>query len=229
MRQQRHQASEHNPFVQYQEKLSEQIVAGLKAWQDEIEATAERTFLAVYGSPVLQASVGIDANGHRPRKAPKNPLHDALRQARIADLKAHIGQGGLRECLVRCMLYVGMGRGDGADERAAAAIRRLRISHPEVAHLSLREFKRLVREQYFMLLLDEEASIAAIPALLPREAGRRREALAALREIVNAREEVTGEAQRRLERITQIFALEEADGAMPAQPRAAASKIAKAS
>jgi len=228
VRQQRHQASENNPFLQYQEKVSEQIVAGLKAWQDAVETTAERTFLAVYGSPVLQASVGIGANGNRPRKVAKNPLHDALREARVADLRSRIEQGGMRECLVRCMLYVGMGRGGSADERGAAAIRRLRIRDPEVAHMGLREFKRLVREQYFMLLLDEEAAVDAIPALLPRDAERRREALAALREILNAREEVTGEAQRRLERIAQMFAVED-ERAMPVQPPAVSIEVAKAS
>ena len=35
------------------------------------------------------------------------------------------------------------------------------------ARLTLAEFKMLVREQFFMLLLDREAALAAIPKLLP--------------------------------------------------------------
>ena len=45
--------------------------------------------------------------------------------------------------------------------------------------LTLAEFKALVREQYFMLLIDEEAALAAIPSLLPptSRSGARRFAL----------------------------------------------------
>ena len=46
-----------------QENVSRQIVAALDAWRDASEAWAERTFLAVYGSPALQAAVGIDPAG----------------------------------------------------------------------------------------------------------------------------------------------------------------------
>ena len=49
-----------NPFVAMQENASRQIVAALDAWRDLSEAMVERTFLAVYGSPTLQAAVGID-------------------------------------------------------------------------------------------------------------------------------------------------------------------------
>ena len=49
-----------NPFVAMQETASRQIVAALDAWRDLTEAMAERTFLAVYGSPTLQAAVGVD-------------------------------------------------------------------------------------------------------------------------------------------------------------------------
>ena len=67
-------AAADNPFVAMQENVSRQIVAGLDAWRDMTEALAERTFLAVYGSPSLQAAVGIDPAATRPlRKAGKEP------------------------------------------------------------------------------------------------------------------------------------------------------------
>ena len=55
-----------NPLVQLQETVSSQIVAGLNAWRDMIESLAERTFLTIYGSPPLQAAVGIDPSGNLP-------------------------------------------------------------------------------------------------------------------------------------------------------------------
>ena len=45
-------------------------------------------------------------------------------------------------------------------------------------------FKALVREQYFMLLIDEEAALAAIPGLLPESIDDRRAAFATLREVL---------------------------------------------
>ena len=65
-----------NPFIALQENVSRQIVAALDGWRDMSEALAERTFLAIYGLPSLQAAVGIDPAATRPlRKAAKSPLH----------------------------------------------------------------------------------------------------------------------------------------------------------
>ena len=87
--------------------LSEQIVAGLDAWRHMAETFVERTFLTLYGSPALQAAVGIDPADKRPhRKAGKPPLHRELLHNRIAELKNRIATGGLRECLVRGMIYI---------------------------------------------------------------------------------------------------------------------------
>ena len=80
-------------------------------WRDVSEKLAERTFLAVFGSPALQAAVGIDPAGtQRLRKAAKNPLHRELLQKRIAELKSRIPVGGLREAVIRGLIYAGMAR-----------------------------------------------------------------------------------------------------------------------
>ena len=60
------------------------------------------------------------------------------------------------------------------------------------ARLTLPEFKMLVREQFFMLLLDQEAALAAIPKLLPEDVNQRRAAFAAMREVLSASGEITG-------------------------------------
>jgi hypothetical protein len=59
------------------------------------------------------------------------------------------------------------------DERSLEALRRLRHAD-ESARITLAEFKMLVREQFYMLLLDREAALAAIPKLLPENMGKRR-------------------------------------------------------
>src|SRR5262249_25747000 len=140
-----------NPFVALQETLSGQIVAALDAWRDMTEALAERTFLAVYGSPALQAAVGIDPASTRPaRRAGKQPLHRELVQKRIAELRARIPVGGLREAVVRALIYAGLGRA-AVDERGFETVRRIRQAHGD---MPLAQFKALVREQFLILLVD---------------------------------------------------------------------------
>ena len=49
-----------NPFLAAQEAVSEQIVKSLDAWRETTEKFSESMFLAIYGSPVLQAAVGVN-------------------------------------------------------------------------------------------------------------------------------------------------------------------------
>jgi hypothetical protein len=186
------------------------------------EAASERIFLSVYGLPALQAAVGIDPTDKRPlRKAETSALHRELLQSRIAELKLRIPTGGLRECLVRGLLYVGMARGR-ADERGLAALRGLRTIEDDKPKPTLSEFKALVREQYYMLLIDGEATLAAIPDLLPRDYEARRKGLSALRRVLGAAGDLTGETAQRLERVAELFAVEpETAGVAHTKPRLA--------
>ncbi len=208
VRRDRKPARPDNPFLALQEDMSRRIVSGLDAWRDFSETMAERTFLLVYGSPTLQAAVGVDPRSTaRQRKASKNPLHKRLLDNRIAEIRAAIGNGGVREAMVRALIHVGLARGS-VDERGFELIRRMRTMDGE-RRLTLPEFKSLVREQYFMLLLDEEAALAAIPDLLPQGQEERRRALASVREILSARGDIAGEAEKRFNHIARLFSVEE--------------------
>ena len=76
--------------------------------------------------------------------------------------------------------------------------------------LTLAQFKAMVREQFFMLLIDQEAALAAIPALLPPGADERQAALAAIRDLISASGEPSGEAAERMRRVVALF-----DGGKP--------------
>ena len=115
--------------------------------------------------------------------------------------------GGLREAAARVAIYVGMACG-GPDERVFAAVRRLRLA-PLGAGLTLAQFKTMVREQYFMLLIDPGAALAAIPKMLPANAEARFDGLAAIFQILTASGDIVGEAAERLSRLAQLFGLEE--------------------
>jgi hypothetical protein len=210
VQQNRAPAAKDNPFLAVQENISKQIVAGLDAWRDMHDAFSEQLFLAIYGSPVLQAAVGIDpADTSRPRQAGASPLHRQLVETRIGQLKAQMTQGGLHEGLVRALLWIGMPRA-AVDERGFEAIRRIRAAHASIDRpMSLADFKAMVREQFFMLLLDEKAAIASLPGLLPPDADVRRKAFGLLREVLSVRE-ITGEVADRLRLAASWFGVDPA-------------------
>jgi Protein of unknown function (DUF3141) len=194
-----------NAFLAAQERTSQQIVAGLEAWRNCCEAIAERIFLSIYGSPTLQAAVGIDASGGRPlRRAAKSPLHRELLQKRIAALAAAIPAGGLGAAGIRGLLYAGMSRAS-IDERGFEALRLIRHTHTD---LTLAEFKALVREQFNILLINQQAALAAIPRMLPPDADARREAFELIQQVLGARGEMSTEDATRLAEVARLFGVD---------------------
>jgi len=205
LRKDRAQAPAANPFLAFQEIVSRQIEAGLDAWRDMRDSFGERMFLSFYGSPLLQAAVGLDPTETRPlRRAGKSPLHRALVEKRIGELKAQMGAGGLREGLVRAMLYAGVARA-AIDERGIEALRRMRAVHDGARKMTLAEFKAMVREQFFMLLIDQKAALAALPSMLPPDPDARRAVLAMVRELLSARGEIAGAVADRLREVAELL------------------------
>jgi hypothetical protein len=224
-RDERKPAAGANPFLGAQEKASKQIVGALDAWRDSQEALSETVFLAVYGSPALQAAVGVDPNSAPSRKLEMSPQHRELLQKRIAELKSRISQGGLREGVIRGLLYVGMTRGM-VDERSLEALRRARGSDSG-PRMTLAEFKAMVREQFFMLLLDQDAALAAIPKLLPESEEKRRVGFAVIPDVLSASAKISGETAKRLNEIGRLFGID--TGEMPESRTVPFNPQAKAS
>ena len=203
-RERRNAVANDNPLVRAQETVSQQIVSGLDAMRDMSERMSEAAFLSIYGSPLLQAAVGIDPKDGTSLRAGKDPLHDQLVQERIAELKLRIPEGDIREATVRSVLYIGMTRA-AVDERAFEAIRRIRQSQKDLNPLPIADFKLLVREQYFMLLIDAAGAIAAIPSMLPRDTGMRAQAFELIKHVVEAAGMLPSDGQQRLRHIKTLF------------------------
>ena len=87
--------------------------------------------------------------------------------------------------------------------------------------MTLAQFKAMAREQFFLLLLEPEAALAAIPKLLPVDLAERRKGLAAIRNVLSAGGEISGEVAERLKRVTALF--EANDAGFPTIERARAS------
>ncbi|ACB96061.1 DUF3141 domain-containing protein [Beijerinckia indica] len=210
VRENRKPVAKDNPLISLQEMASNQIVNALDAWRDTCETFAEQWFLTIYGSPMLQAALGIDQEPRPWRKAPKSQLHRELLQERIIELKSHIPLGGLQAATIRGLLYVGMAR-ISVDERSFEMVRRIRKAYGNV---SLAAFKTLVREQFYLLLIDPETALAAIPSMLPAESETRREAFGLIKQVLSAPGELSPEDNRRLQRVAQLFDVDEGT-AMP--------------
>jgi hypothetical protein len=208
-REHRSPAAADNPYLAWQEMLSQHIVAALDGWRDARDALAEQTFFAIYGSPVLQTAVGVDtASAQSLRKPGKNPLHQELLQARIAELKSRIASGGLREAAIRALIYVGIGRA-AVDERGFEIVRRIRREQEGARTLPLPQFKALLRDQFYMLLIDQDAALAAIPAMLPQDMALRQQAIQTITRILSAAGPPTDEDKRRVARIAELFGLKD--------------------
>jgi len=222
----RRPVAENNPYLALQENVSRQIVATLDAWRDMSEALAERAFMAVYGSPTLQAALGIDpASNQSLRKAPKSPLHRELINKRIAELKSRISSGYRGEAVIRALLYVGMGRA-AVDERGFEALRRVREKHTDI---SLAQFKAIVREQFYILLLDPEAALSAIPSMLPREPEIRRKTLDLIHDVLSARGEFSTDDRERFQQISRLFGKDDRLPSRAVSPADVRQKTSKAS
>lgn len=209
VREHRSAASPDNPFIGWQENVSKQIIAALDAWRDGRDRLVEQVFFAVYGSPALQTALGIDPAGTLPLRRPaKDSWHQELLRARIAELKARMLVGGFSEATVRALVYVGKYSG-AVDERGFEIVRRLR-REPSLPRLSLVEFKAVVREQFYLLLIDQEAALGAIPKMLPEGAAARQQAVDIVKRVLTACGPLDGEDQARLARITRLFGLSDA-------------------
>jgi hypothetical protein len=206
VREQRRLVAADNPFTALQQNASRQIVAALDAWRDANQALAERTFLSVYGLPTLQAAVGVDPASTLPlRQAARSALHIELLNKRIAELKSRIPVGGLREAVIRALIYAGMNRA-AVDERGFELTRRIRQAHGD---MPLSEFKVLVREQFNMLLVDQETALAAIPTMLPPDVEARARAFNLIKQVLGARGKMSADEEERLGEIARLFRTED--------------------
>ena len=202
VKQDRKPVSDGNWLLGLQENVSRSVVAALDNWRDLRDDAIERSFKTIYSLPVTQALVGLRASDKPPRPHPgMTPESIAHVKQSMDETRASIGKGGLREAALRSLVYISMGR--GADERAFNALRGMRAEYSE---LSPAMFKQAVREQFFALMLDQQAALDAIPAMLAAETKPMSAALKVIRRVASAAfDGMTDEQRRRLSVVEKLF------------------------
>ena len=202
-----------NPLLATEKRASSWITAALENWGEMRDNMTEAFFLTTYGSPLLQAMVGLGS----PRDVtPHRIERDLVREAAAAKLRIGLDgkfeEGGIEEAVLRALIYVRRPEG-GFDERGYRMLKNIRESRKSNERLSLARFREMLNEQLQLVLLDEERAVAALPKLLQTEQSETAAALVALRQLVGAAGALDPEGERRLARVEKLF------GAKPTKSR----------
>ena len=202
----RRPVSPDNPFLAFEHMMSDMITSGLEMWGKARDVATEAFFFHTYGSPILQAMVGLRADETSvSRRIGRDVTREAAAKDAAVHLEQQIEQGGLIEAAVRALIYVRLPEGK-VDERGFAALKQISAELPAAKRIGVARFKEIVKEQYLILLLDPERAIAALPKLLPGNRRQCEEALALVRRVLAARGALPEECRRRLERVETMFA-----------------------
>jgi Protein of unknown function (DUF3141) len=200
-----------NPLLAMEQAASDWIVKCLDAFADARDAMEEGIFMATYDSPLLQALVGLRADGADTRRHVERELtREAAVQRIRAELNDRIEQGSLTEAALRALIYVRRPERT-FDERSFTILKELNSEQLPSKRISLAKFKELMKEQYLIMMLDEERAAAAIPKLLPADRAERGAAMAVIRRILAARGGLPEEGKRRLARVEALFGETKAD------------------
>lgn len=198
-------ASKDNPLAQIEQAMASWISTSLTKAGEERDKLAERLFLATYGSPLLHALVGLDAEEVQSKKTVERELNrEELGRRKIDELEARFDDGGIPEAVLRAIVYIRSGE-KSLDERGFAMMQEVYAERPEEERVSAAELKTILRDQRALVLRNPKRALMTLPALLPEDQALRDEALDIVRRVVYASDPLSGEGQRRLARVERAF------------------------
>ena len=207
VRENRRPVAPDNPFVQAERRVSDQIEQGLDQYRDVRDDMYERMFKAIYESPWLAAAVGVRPESLGRRGPTAATWEQAeLKRLKRAELESHIEDGTPLDAWVRLLLYV-RPEGSPADERPFNMIRRMLEELKPENVPSLAALKAAIKRQAFVLALDEERAIAALPKLVP-EMHLRRRGCEVARLVARSRGELTPYQEERFRKVASLLGLD---------------------
>jgi hypothetical protein len=209
--------SDMNPWMLWVKSMAEtvranrrpvgQIEQALDQYRDVRDEMSERMFKAIYESPWLAAAVGADAQ-NLGRRGPQSTTweQDELKRLKRQEFEAGVEQGTLLDAWARLVIYV-RPEGVGVDERPFNMVRRMIEELKPENVPPLAALKAAVKRQAFILALDEERAIAALPKLAP-EMRHRRQGFDVARMVMKSRGELTPHQEERFRRVAGILGLD---------------------
>jgi hypothetical protein len=206
VREQRKPVSPDNPFLKLEKEISERIVDSLDTYRDLRDAWCERLFKSIYESPWIAAVVGLGKNDQKRGPKPEDWMRSELRRLKSLEHESMIEKGTTLEAVVRMLLYQGHDA-KVVDERPFHLIQQFIREAPADRRPTLAELKAAFRSQRYILFLDHERAVNALPKLLP-EQDQRQQALELVHQIATTSAGKLNKSQeiafRRLEEILGV-------------------------
>jgi uncharacterized protein DUF3141 len=194
-----------NPFLAWEKAASDWITTSLQSWGAVRDAMTEAAFLTAYGSPLLQAMVGLKAD---PNYVPPRIARDLERDSAAAELHSELQQrfdvGGADEGALRALVYIRSASG-AADERGYRLLKSVRTSRKANKRLTLDQFREMLREQFQLVRMDEERAVKALPKLIRPGEPESDAALEALRQLIVAPGALKKEEKARAARVEKLL------------------------
>jgi hypothetical protein len=206
VRQDRRPAAGDNMFLAGQEAAAKTIGASLSAFGAARDAMTEQLFHMTYGSPLVQAMLGVEQDEPDAHRLAREALREQAQAKRREELETLFEQGGAAEAALRAIAWVNRAEG-GADERSFAVVKQLHDAQPPGRPRTMAELKSILRVQAMLLRLDEERAIKSIPKLLSKDQDDRARTLRAVQRVAMAKGQLTAEGKRRLARVEHLFAV----------------------
>jgi len=205
VRKDRQSVSDDNPFRAAEKTVAASISATLSAFGAARDAMTEQVFHATYGSTLLHALVGLDADiASRERKLERQEHREEEQRKYREELAGRFEQGGAVEAALRAIAYIRAAEGS-VDERGFAVLKALHDAQPPGRPRTMAQLKEVLREQYLLLKLDQKRAVEAIPKLLPPSMEDRAATLRAIQRVIVAKGKQTEKGQRRLAEIERLF------------------------
>jgi hypothetical protein len=194
-----------NPLLAMEKQASSWITAALESWGEIRDSMTETVFLTTYGSPLLQAAVGLGSpqNGAR-RNAGLDLVREVAAAERRSSLEEKFDKGGVEEAVLRALAYV-RGPDAGFDEHGYRMLKIIRETRKANERLTISDFREMLGVQLQLVLMDEERAIAALPTLLDADEAKRAWAIEAFRQLVGAVGALTSDSKERLARVEALF------------------------
>lgn len=200
-REHRAPAAPDNPFLAFEKAWADGVERGIDAWRDMRDAWIETAFHAIYGGLAAVGVTGDDAAAEA--EAARRSI--SVEPAQIAEARARVAEGGYAEAVIRMMILLADARG-GVRRSRLARSNLLLTTEPPFVGMSPSARQAIIREQTVIVTMARDEAVAALPALLPGAADRRK-ALAAVEHVAGPEEELGDKAREMLGRLRATLGL----------------------
>jgi hypothetical protein len=187
----RRPCAEDNPFRRLEREAAKAVERGIDAVAEARDKAAERTFDALYATPLSRAAAGL-ANAPPPQPLGADPVRRELAKREARELLAGAEVGTVREGIVRLLLLL-LADGGVIHEQSVRALRAVRDELPAKHRATPAEMREIARRQALLLRADREAAVRGLATIFaaPNDRAMAEAVLRKAAEAVGARIDMT--------------------------------------